>query len=470
MEVCYYQAFLSRKQILNRQTRPQQPTAPCCILRSVSKEDFLSLITQYANPQKSYLKKVVGASESFPIFAENFGGYHFNTSQMTLKQHFTSLFAGLAAMAMISTAKASDDHKHEAAHDEHHAEAASHDSNHESGHEEEAFDVSKMIMEHVTDAHEYHLWGSHANATSIYLPIILLEDGLTIFSSSHLYHGEHAHTVDAETGEHVAYYEGVGPAAGYALFHETIYKLEDGKLNVSGGAVSNVAPMDFSITRNVVALFLSFFVVVLLMFASAKFYKQNGATAPKGLAKFVEPIVLFVRDDIAKANIHGEKYKKFLPFLLTIFFFIWISNLLGLIPILSSNLTGNITVTLFLAVCTLILTVLNGNKHYWQHIFATPGVPKPLLLIMVPIEIVGIFTKPFALMVRLFANITAGHIIILALISIIFINKSAAWGALSVPMALFISVLELLVAFLQAYLFAMLSALFIGAAVDEAHH
>jgi F-type H+-transporting ATPase subunit a len=143
-----------------------------------------------------------------------------------------------------------------------------------------------------------------------------------------------------------------------------------------------------------------------------------------------------------------------------------------MVPILpgGANLTGNISVTLFLALFTLLITVFSGNKNYWRHIFATPGVPIPILIIMVPIEIIGIFTKPIALMIRLFANVTAGHIIILALISLIFINKSVAWSALSVPMALFISILELLVAFLQAYLFTMLSALFIGAAVEEAHH
>ena len=148
------------------------------------------------------------------------------------------------------------------------------------------------------------------------------------------------------------------------------------------------------------------------------------------------------------------------------------NNLLGMVPIIpgGANLTGNISVTLFLALCTLLLTLFSSNKNYWRHIFATPGVPIPILIIMVPIEIIGIFTKPIALMIRLFANVTAGHIIILALISLIFINKSIAWSALSVPMALFISILELLVAFLQAYLFTMLSALFIGAAVEEAHH
>lgn len=208
------------------------------------------------------------------------------------------------------------------------------------------------------------------------------------------------------------------------------------------------------------------------MFTMAKYYRKNGAVAPKGIAKFLEPLVLLVQDDIAKANIGEKKHKKFVPFLLTAFFFILLNNLLGMIPIFpgGANLTGNISVTFFLALCTLLITVFSGNKNYWRHIFATPGVPIPILIIMVPIEIVGIFTKPIALMIRLFANITAGHIIILALISLVFINKSIAWGALSVPLSLFISILEVLVAFLQAYLFTMLSALFIGAAVEDAHH
>jgi F-type H+-transporting ATPase subunit a len=147
--------------------------------------------------------------------------------------------------------------------------------------------------------------------------------------------------------------------------------------------------------------------------------------------------------------------------------------MLGLIPLFpgGANLTGNISVTFVLAFITLMFTLLSANKNYWGHIFATPGVPKALLPIMIPVEVIGIFTKPFALMVRLFANITAGHIIILSLIAIIFTFQSAAWGGLSVPMALFISCLELLVALLQAYIFTMLSALFIGMAVaDHDHH
>jgi F-type H+-transporting ATPase subunit a len=335
------------------------------------------------------------------------------------------------------------------------------------GEEDEKFDVTETIMHHIKDAHEWHLFGH----TSVYLPIILWDNGLVMFSSSELYHGEEFTTVDNK-GAEFHYLAGVGKAAGYAMFHEKIYKLEEGALHFEDGHPHNVKPLDFSITKNVLSLFFGAILILVVMFSVAGYYKKNGAVAPKGIAKFMEPMIIMVRDDIAKANIDHHKYQKYVPYLLTIFFFIWFNNMLGLIPIIpgGANLTGNITITFFLAICTLLVTLFSANANYWKHIFATPGVPIPLLIIMVPIEIVGIFTKPFALMVRLFANITAGHIIILALISIIFINKSEAWGALSVPMALFISLLELLVAFLQAFLFAMLSALFIGAAVEEAHH
>lgn len=369
----------------------------------------------------------------------------------SLKSFSISVFAVLLSFVGFANPEAEEAHGHGA---EAHAE----------------FNVGEMIMEHVKDAHQYHLWGGHHDGVSIYLPIILVDGGLKVFSSSHFYHGHTQYATDSTTKELQSYVTGSGPAEGYAMFHEKIYHVGDRGLAIKDGKVIGSKPLDFSVTRNVVALFLSFFVVLLIMLSTASYYKKNGAVAPKGLAKFVEPFVVFVRDDIAKENIGEKKYKKYVPYLLTLFFFIWISNMLGSIPLLGSNLTGNISVTLFLAVCTLILTLASANKNYYQHIFATPGVPKALLLIMVPIEIVGVFTKPFALMIRLFANITAGHIIVLALISIIFINKSAAWGALSVPMALFISVLELLVAILQAYLFALLTALFIGAAVEEAHH
>ena len=342
----------------------------------------------------------------------------------------------------------------------------------ESHKEEKEFNVGEMIMHHIKDAHEWHLFGPEHGGTSIYLPVILLDGGLKTFSSSNFYHGEEAEYTDTFSGETYHYMLGKGPAAGYTLFHEKIYKTEEGKLHFEEGHPHNAKPLDFSITKNVLSLFFGAILILVIMFSIAGFYKKNGAVAPKGIAKFLEPIIIMVRDDIAKANIDKHKYKKYVPYLLTIFFFIWLNNMLGLVPFLpgGANLTGNITVTFFLACCTLIVTLISANGNYWKHIFATPGVPIPLLIIMIPIEIVGIFTKPFALMVRLFANISAGHVIILAFISIIFINKNVAWGGLSVPMALFISVLELLVAFLQAFLFAMLSALFIGAAVEEAHH
>ena len=324
------------------------------------------------------------------------------------------------------------------------------------------------IMHHISDAHEWHLFGK----TTVYLPIILLDNGLKTFSSKDLYHGTtmkvEAHEEGAESIEYVA-----NPTLGYGLFHEKIYKLNaNGELKFHDGHPVNAKPVDFSITKNTLSLFFGSTIILLLMFATAKFYKKNGAVAPKGLAKFIEPLIVFVRDDIAKANIHGGKHLKYTPYLLTIFFFIFINNLLGLVPILpgGANLTGNISFTVVLASFTLLITLFSANKNYWKHIFATPGVPLALLPIMIPIEIVGIFAKPFALLVRLFANMTAGHIIILSLISIIFVNQNAAWGFLSVPMGLFISVLELLVAFLQAYLFALLSSLFISAAVEEAHH
>ena len=346
--------------------------------------------------------------------------------------------------------------------------------------EKERFNVSETIMHHIQDAHEWHITGDEHNGISVYLPVILLDNDLKIFSSKHFYHGKESQVPSSDsTAYH--YLEGVGPAKGYALYHEKIYKLDqigtaNGQpvynLKFHGEHPHNAMPTDLSITKNVASLIFGSLLILIIMLSVARFYKRNGAVAPKGLAKFFEPIIVMVRDDIAKANIDQHKYHKYVPYLLTIFFFIWINNMLGLIPILpgGANLTGNITITLFLAVCTLLVTVLSGNKNYWGHIFWMPGIPVPMKIFMIPIELIGILTKPFALMIRLFANITAGHIIVLALISIIFINKNIAWAGLSVPMALFISVLEILVAFLQGFLFAMLSALFIGAAVEEAHH
>ncbi len=208
--------------------------------------------------------------------------------------------------------------------------------------------------------------------------------------------------------------------------------------------------------------------MMVIFFVIAGRYKSNAGKAPTGIQSFFEPIIVFIRDEIAKANI-GPKYERYMPYLLTVFFFIWFNNLLGLMPG-GANLTGNITVTLILAVMTLLITVFSGNKSYWKHIFATPGVPLWLAPIMIPVELIGIITKPFSLMVRLFANITAGHIIILSLFSLIFIFESLAVSPLSVAFAVFMNFLELFVALLQAYIFTLLSAMYFGGAVEEHDH
>ncbi|HLV42565.1 MAG TPA: F0F1 ATP synthase subunit A [Brumimicrobium sp.] len=342
--------------------------------------------------------------------------------------------------------------------------------------EGENVDVTEMIMHHIKDAHEWHILSYPGENdvkqhVSVPLPIILIDNGIQVFSSKRLYHEKEAIeivTIDGGKDHYVANEE-----LGYGMFHEKIYKLNAaGLLDFdSEGNVTNEKPYDFSITKNVFTLFFSALVLFLLLKAAVKSYKSDGLHPPRGIARFIEPIVIFVRDDIAKANIGETKYKKFMPYLLTAFFFIWINNMLGLIPIFpgGANLTGNISFTLTLAVLTMLVTVFSGNKNYWIHIFKTPGVPIALLPIMIPIELIGIITKPFALMIRLFANITAGHIIILSLTGIIFTFGSAAWSGLSIPMSLFLLILKLLVAFLQAFIFTMLSALFIGQAVAEEH-
>jgi len=238
----------------------------------------------------------------------------------------------------------------------------------------------------------------------------------------------------------------------------------------------NETPWDFSITKNVFALFITVLIMLWFFLRTARYYRKKGAlVAPKGMAAVMEPLIIFVRDDIAKPNIGEAQYKKFMPYLLTVFFFIWISNMVGLLP-LGFNLTGNIGVTFVLALFTMILTNFNGKSTYWGHIFnplgnSMPPLAKGLLyLILIPIEMVGIIAKPFALMIRLFANMTAGHIVVMSLLGLIFIKQSLGWSGMSLPMTLFISILELLVAALQAYVFTMLSALFIGSAVQTAHH
>jgi F-type H+-transporting ATPase subunit a len=325
---------------------------------------------------------------------------------------------------------------------------------------EAKFNPGKMITEHIADAHDWHLWGH----THIPLPVILKTDkGFEFFLSSRFHDNE----------------SGVYQGAHYS------YKMEENKIEVwdeTLNAANEEAThhlYDFSITKNVVTLFI---VVTLLMYvfmSIAKAYKRRPGQAPKGMQSFFEPIIIFVRDDLAKPAL-GHKYEKFMPYLLTVFFFIWFSNMLGLIPFFpgGANFTGNITITAALALLTFIITTINGNGHYWRHIFAMPGVPAFVLVILTPIEILGMFLRPFVLMIRLFANISAGHIIALAFYSLIFIfgkggeSMGAGFGVsiVSIIFTVFMFAMELLVAFLQAYVFTLLSAIYFGAAVEEHHH
>jgi len=224
-------------------------------------------------------------------------------------------------------------------------------------------------------------------------------------------------------------------------------------------------------TKTVIGMLSAAIIGLLLFLSLARSYKKTGISHPKGIQSFLEPVILFVRDDIAIPNL-GDKFEKYMPYLLTVFFFILINNLMGLIPFpppFGANVTGNIALTFTLALCTFLVTQFSGNKRYWKHIFATPGVPFWLLPVMIPVELIGLISKPFALMIRLFANITAGHIIVLSLICLIFIFDTLALAPVSIFFVIFMDSLELLVAFLQAYIFTLLSALFISMAVQEHH-
>ena len=324
----------------------------------------------------------------------------------------------------------------------------------------EKFDAGKMIIEHITDSHEWHVIGEGEHTVAVPLPVILYTDkGLDVFMSSNFNHGEAAYT-----GKYT-----------YKLNEKSQVEVLDAAGKVDEAATAKV--YDFSITKNVASMFVSVAMLLFVFLSVAGAYKKNPNSAPKGMQSLFEPIIMFIRDDVAKSSI-GHKYEKFMPYLLTVFFFILFNNLLGIIPIFpgGANLTGNISVTMVLALLTFVIILLNGNKNYWGHIIAMPGVPGWVLFILTPIEILGVFIRPFVLMVRLFANMSAGHIIALSLFSLIFIfgemSAGIGWGVsvMSVAFALFMGLLELLVAFIQAYVFTLLSAIYFGAAVEDGHH
>ena len=310
-------------------------------------------------------------------------------------------------------------------------------------------EIKQTIKHHLQDSYIFEI----THGVSFPLPVILFDGGVHIFSGSKFHHGEH---VVESKGNH------------YKLDHGKIYKTDaSGIINYDADHhATNARPFDFSITKNVFVLLLMSLFLFFLFSRMAKRYKKN--LNPGGTAKFLEPIVIFIRDEIAIPNIGEKHYKKYLNYLLTIFFFIWFLNLAGMSP-LGISVTNNIAITSALAICTFFITTFTGNKNYWAHIFWMPGVPIPMRILLAPIELLGIFIKPFALMIRLYANMTAGHVVMMSIIGLIFVFKNYFATGAFLGLSLFLSVLELLVAALQAYIFTMLSSLYFGAAKQEHH-
>ena len=316
--------------------------------------------------------------------------------------------------------------------------------------------IKEVIGHHVLDGHEFSLFADAATGEhyGFPLPIILWDNGVHIFSSSEFEHGE---AVAESNGNY------------YKLHHEKIYKTDAaGTITGDEHHPTNAKPIDLSITKGVLTIMVVALLMFLLFTSLAKSYAKNGGISA-GAGRFFEPIVLYIRDEIAIPNIGEKHYKRYMSYLLTIFFFVWFLNIFGLTP-LGINVTGNIAITFGLAVITFIITTLTANKNYWGHIFWMPGVPTPMKIILAPIELLGVFIKPFALMIRLYANIFAGHVVLMSLIGLIFIFKSWLGSSLSFMLSFAISIIEILVALLQAYIFTMLSALYFGSAVEEHHH
>jgi F-type H+-transporting ATPase subunit a len=375
----------------------------------------------------------------------------------------------------------------------------------EHGHESEAYDAVGTVMNHIADANEFHVWkGVH-----IPLPCFLYapENGWTIMSSGKFDHGHKAidryvlnhgrvnRIADGSFPMGEVHIEGVISKkekvnkGGKEVEKDVYYALHEGREfkveapstldgGILGGGITSF--YDFSITKNVATMLLASILLLVVFSAVSRGYRENDGKAPRGIQNFIEPIFMFIRDEVTKPMIGEHKYERFQPFIMTLFFFILFCNLLGLIPFFpgSANVTGNLAVTLVLAVLTFLVTNLNGNGHYWQHVFWMPGIPAWVKIILTPVEILGLFIKPFSLMIRLFANISAGHIIILSLIGLIFLfgkNGQSVGGAavgavIGGLFTAFMNLIELLVAFLQAFIFSILTASYIGAAVDEGHH
>lgn len=424
------------------------------------------------------------------------------------KNYFFSLIWVLVfSMTALPSFAQHDGHNHDghdhSGHSHATEQADSHAADAHGAHDDSHYDAGATVLHHIGDANEFHVWkGVH-----IPLPCILYapDKGFDFFMSSAFdhghkshegyvinhgrvnrindpaYHGEELH-IDEITHVMEATEEGKEKEVYYAVSHGKKYRLDkpstwDGE--IMGGGVTSF--YDFSITKNVFTMLLATILLLLVFTRVAKGYKQNEGKAPKGIQSLVEPILVFLRDEVTIPMIGKKHYERFQPYIFTLFFFILFCNLLGLVPFFpgSANVTGNIGVTMTLAVVTFLVVNLNGKKDYWEHTLWMPGVPGLIkLFILTPVEILGLVIKPFSLMIRLFANITAGHIIILSLVGLIFVfgkNGTDMGGATAGVIVgglftLFMNLIELIVAFVQAFIFSMLSASYIGAAVEEHDH
>jgi F-type H+-transporting ATPase subunit a len=332
-----------------------------------------------------------------------------------------------------------------------HEEAAAHGE----GPKDIKSEIKGFIQHHVQDSYDFNLFELDGSHVGFPLPVILWDNGLHVFMSSAFHHGE---SVAESNGNY------------YALHHNKIYKTDaSGSIQLDADHHAlNAKPLDLSITKNVFMILVVSLLMLWMFSGMARSYR-SGKGLPKGIGRFLEPIVVYVRNDIAIPNIGEKYYRRYMSYLLTVFFFVWIVNLFGLTP-LGVNVTNNIAVTFCLAILTYLITTFTAKKDYWMHIFWMPGVPAPMKLVLAPIELLGTFIKPFSLMIRLYANITAGHIVMMSIIGLMFIMKNWVGSSLSFFLAFVLSILELLVAALQAYIFTMLSALYFGSATEEHHH
>jgi len=386
-----------------------------------------------------------------------------------------------------------------------HTTGETHETHSEGHGESDGYDAVGTVMNHIADANEFHVWYN----THIALPCFLYApaQGWSFFSSGKFEHGHKA--IDGYVLNHGRVNRVADPAFPKGEVHiegithqkDTVLKagkekvvdvyfatyegkswLLDKPSTLDGGFLGGgiTSFYDFSITKNVFTMLLAAVLLVFLFTAVARGYRRNEGKAPSGIQSFFEPFFVFIRDEVSKPMIGEKHYERFQPYIMTLFFFILFCNLLGLVPFFpgSSNVTGNLAVTLTLAVFTFLVVSLNGNKHYWEHVFWMPGIPAWVKIILTPVEILGLFLRPFSLMIRLFANISAGHIIILSLIGLIFlfgkngesVGGAVAGGIIGGLFTVFMNLIELLVAFLQAFIFSILTASYIGSAVEDHHH